>query len=200
MSSNPAPLISSNFLNDLKSKTSDSHKKLESLPVSSSILSPEMKIEDYCHYLALMQDVHDDTEAVVFPLVSDIIEDLEERKKSQLLENDLQFLNFKKESYKSVFDNQEMSVPFALGVFYVIEGSTLGGRFILKNVTLNEQLSQGKGVSYFSGYGDKTGSYWKSFLNVLEQYEQRFNCGDEIIKGAVYGFESIYNHFLSTEK
>ncbi|MBE8724356.1 biliverdin-producing heme oxygenase [Flavobacterium hungaricum] len=195
-----ASQVSSDFLYELKKETADSHKKLESLPVSASILSPDMKIEDYCHYLGLMLDVHHQTETVVFPLLTGIIEDLEKRKKKKLLENDLEFLNCKKETYKSVFENTAMSVPFAMGVFYVIEGSTLGGRFILKNVTANEQLFEGNGVSYFSGYGDKTGSYWKSFLNVLEEYEQRFNCGDEIIKGAVFAFESIYNHFLSTEE
>jgi heme oxygenase len=91
-------------------------------------------------------------------------------------------------------------VPFALGVFYVIEGSSLGGRFILKNIVNNPQLSNDQGVSYFKGYGDKTGSYWKNFLNVLAEYEQNNNCANSIIEGAVYAFDSIYNHFGSIKK
>lgn len=197
MSTNSAPLIVSNFLQDLKTKTADSHKKLESLPVSASILSPEMKIEDYIHYLKLMCDVHKNTEEIVFPLVSDIIEDLEQRKKTHLIENDLSFLQSKAVKSKEVFNVSEMSIPFALGVFYVIEGSTLGGRFILKNVATNEKLSNNQGVSYFNGYGDKTGSFWKSFLNVLEAYEAENNNGESIIEGAIFAFDSIYNHFLN---
>jgi len=200
MSTNTASILSSDFLTDIKSQTADSHKKLESLSVSASILSPDMKIEDYIHYLSLMHDVHKNTEEVVYPLLSQIIPDLDQRKKKHLIEEDLSFLNHNKTTSSTVFDKTEMSVPFALGVFYVIEGSSLGGRFILKNIVNNKQLSNDQGVSYFKGYGDKTGSFWKNFLNILAEYEQNNNGADSIIEGAVYAFDSIYNHFESIEK
>lgn len=200
MTTNTTTFLSSDFLTDIKTQTSDSHKKLESLPVSASILSPDMKIEDYVHYLNLMHDVHKNTEELVYPLLSEIIPDLEQRKKKHLIEEDLLFLNSNKTAAFKVFDKTEMSVPFALGVFYVIEGSSLGGRFILKNIVTNPQLADDKGVSYFKGYGDKTGSYWKNFLNVLAEYEQNNNCANSIIEGAVYAFDSIYNHFGSIKK
>ncbi|KFF02988.1 biliverdin-producing heme oxygenase [Flavobacterium reichenbachii] len=196
MSSNTSSsLISSNFLNDLKTHTAESHKKLEGLPVSASILSPDMNIENYCNYISLMHDVHNSAEEVVFPLLSNIVDDLKDRKKKHLIEEDLLFLDCNKTVSTSVFNAPEMSVPFALGILYVIEGSSLGGRFILKNVALNPKLSGNQGVSYFSGYGDRTGSYWKSFLNTLSEYEQTNNCGDAIIEGAVYAFNRIYYHF-----
>ncbi|WP_278009613.1 biliverdin-producing heme oxygenase [Flavobacterium gyeonganense] len=78
---------------------------------------------------------------------------------------------------------------------YVIEGSTLGGRYILKNITTIAGLDKGQGVSYFNGYGEKTGNYWKSFLIFLEEYEQSYNCGNTIIEGAIYAFDSIHKHF-----
>lgn len=84
MSTNSTPAIASSFLNDLKTKTADSHKKLEELPVSMSIMSPDMKIEQYAKYLNLMHDVHQDTEQTVFPLFADLIEDLEQRRKNSL--------------------------------------------------------------------------------------------------------------------
>lgn len=200
MSTNPTSLLSSHFLNDLKTQTADSHKNLESLPVSASILSPDMKIEDYCHYLNLMHDVHKSTEEVIFPLLTGIVADLEHRKKTPLIEEDLSFLNYNKRVSEKVFQITAISVPFALGILYVIEGSTLGGRFILKNVSVNPKLSGNEGVSYFNGYGDKTGSYWKNFLNMLSEYENTNNCAEEIIEGAVYAFDSIYNHFGSRQK
>ncbi|MCP2029691.1 heme oxygenase [Flavobacterium sp. HSC-32F16] len=200
MTTNTNTLLSSDFLTDIKTKTADSHKKLESLSVSASILSPDMKIEDYAHYLSLMHDVHKNTEEIVYPILSDIIPDLEQRKKKHLIEEDLLFLNHNKKASSVVFDRTEMSVPFALGVLYVIEGSSLGGRFILKNIVKNPTLSNDQGVSYFKGYGDKTGSYWKNFLNMLAEYEQNNNFANSIIEGAVYAFDSIYNHFGSIEK
>lgn len=187
--------IASGFLYDIKTQTADSHKNLEQLPISMSIISPDMKIEEYTNYLSLMHDVHNDTEKFVFPLLSGLIDDLEQRKKKQLIENDLLFLNYKKTNSAQVFQTTEMTIPFALGVLYVMEGSTLGGRFILKNVSKFEELSGEKGTSYFNGYGDKTGSYWKAFLSLMSEYEQEHNCGEEIIEGAKYAFDSIYDHF-----
>jgi len=189
--------VASSFLNDLKTKTADSHKKLEELPVSMSIMSPDMKIEEYAKYLNLMHDVHADTEQTVYPLFSGLLGDSEQRRKKQLIEADLAFLNYDLSNSEKVFKTENISVPFALGIFYVVEGSTLGGRFILKNVSRVPQLSGDKSVSYFNGYGDKTGSFWKSFLNFLSEYEQQNNCGDAIIEGAVFAFDSIYNHFES---
>ncbi|WP_343590586.1 biliverdin-producing heme oxygenase [Flavobacterium sp.] len=195
MSTNSTSSIASNFLSDLKTQTSDSHKKLEELPVSMSIMSPDMKIEDYTYYLSLMHDVHNDTEGLIFPFFSDLIDDLEQRRKKHLIENDLLFLNSNKTNNEKVFQTEGISTPFALGILYVVEGSTLGGRFILKNVSKLPELSGENGVSYFNGYGDKTGSFWKSFLNFLAEYEQEHNCGEEIIEGAIFAFDNIYKHF-----
>ncbi|WET03090.1 biliverdin-producing heme oxygenase [Flavobacterium sp. YJ01] len=195
MSTNSTSSIASNFLSDLKTQTSDSHKKLEELPVSMSIMSPDMKIEDYTYYLSLMHDVHNDTEGLIFPFFSDLIDDLEQRRKKHLIENDLLFLNSNKTNNEKVFQTEGISTPFALGILYVVEGSTLGGRFILKNVSKLPELSVENGVSYFNGYGDKTGSFWKSFLNFLAEYEQEHNCGEEIIEGAIFAFDNIYKHF-----
>lgn len=197
MSNNLDSTLTIDFLENLKNQTATAHKKLESLPVSASILSPQMKMADYCHYLSLMYDVHYSVQEIVFPLLKDHITDLAEREKTQLINKDLSFLHYTKNNTVSVFSNKDINVPFALGILYVIEGSSLGGRFILKNIETIPGLDQQEGVSYFAGYGNKTGSYWKNFLNQLTTYEQQNNCQDEIIKGAVYAFDTIYNHFLN---
>ncbi|GGF05650.1 biliverdin-producing heme oxygenase [Flavobacterium limi] len=200
MSGNLTSSIPSVFLSDLKNKTSDSHRKLESLPISASILSPGMTISDYIQYLTLMYDVHKNTENVVFPLLSEIITDLDQRKKSHLIKEDFDFLQYNKTDSNPIFGAQDITVPFALGILYVIEGSSLGGRYILKNISTIPGLDKNQGISYFQGYGDKTGSYWKNFLGYLSGYEEKHNCGNTIIEGAIYAFESIYNHFRSIEK
>ncbi|OXA89529.1 biliverdin-producing heme oxygenase [Flavobacterium hercynium] len=192
--------ISQPFLSNLKTKTASSHQKLESLPVSASILSPNMKMNDYAHYLSLMHDVHTNLEEEIFPLLTDIIDDLKAREKKELLEADLSYLNYTKTNSNRVFNKEKVSTAFALGIFYVVEGSTLGGRFILKNLETIPGLTEEKGVSYFNGYGNKTGSYWKSFLNLLSTYEEEHNCENEIIDGAIYAFDCIHDHFLNTRK
>lgn len=200
MTTNPGFTIPTDFLERLKNQTANAHKNLEKLSVSSSILSPDLQLSDYCHYLALMYDVHKSTQDHIFPLLSAVFPDLEKRKKNHLIENDLGFLNYKITKSNAVFRNYDISIPFAIGILYVVEGSTLGGRFILKNVETIPVLSNMSGVSYFTGYGNRTGSYWKGFLSALTDYQQQHNCEDEIIEGAVYAFDCIHNHFLKTIK
>lgn len=200
MSPNLNSSLSLDFLDTLKAKTAASHKKLENLPVSSSILSPDMKIKDYANYLKLMHDVHYNVEENIFPLLSHVFDDLQDREKKHLIEADLAFLKENNTVAIPVFTIENISIPFACGILYVVEGSSLGGRFILKNVESIDGLTEGKGVSYFTGYGNKTGSYWKNFLNVLTEYEEENNCEDEIIKGAIYAFDCIHDHFMYTKK
>lgn len=183
------------FLENLRSGTNDSHKKLESLPVSASILSQNLSIGGYAHYLKLMRDVVVATEDTVFPILAAVVPDLEQRRKSALLGKDLDTIGNTDHQIRTVFNDGNFSVAFALGIMYTVEGSSLGGRFILKNINAVLGFDENKGAQYFAGYGNHTGSYWKNFLNILMQYEQQNGSGDEIIAGAQYAFDRIYDHF-----
>ncbi|WP_051197540.1 biliverdin-producing heme oxygenase [Flavobacterium soli] len=183
------------FLENLKNKTSVSHKNLESLPISRSIVDPKITIEQYGLYLSLMYDVVKNLEDTIYPIVSNAIPDLEERKKSHLLLNDLKSTPIEKTTHHFPFEDAiKISMPFAMGMVYVVEGSTLGGRFILKNVQEAFDFNEDKGASYFAGYGNKTGSSWKKFLNSLTEFEAKTNSEEEIIAGATYAFEAIHKH------
>ena len=48
-----------------------------------------------------------------------------------------------------------------LGALYVLEGSTLGGRFLAKQVEMSLNLSPGHGNAYFQGHGEATGALWR---------------------------------------
>ena len=182
------------FLDKLRSKTSASHKNLESLPISKSIVNPSITIEDYALYLCLMHDVVKNLEEDIYPILSDVIPDLNERKKAQHIINDLKFTKSEKKQNHSPFDVTKISVPFAMGIMYVVEGSTLGGRFIIKNIQESFGFDEENGASYFGGYGNKTGSYWKKFLNALTDFETKNNAEEEIIAGADYAFRAIHKH------
>ncbi len=61
-------------------------------------------------------------------------------------------------------------LPAALGMMYVLEGSTLGGRYITRAVGANLGLRPGDGCSYFASYGDRVGPMWKEFGRTLEAF------------------------------
>jgi heme oxygenase len=77
----------------------------------------------------------------------------------------------------------------ALGMMYVLEGSTLGGRFILQRLSeLGSDVSQ---LSFLDPYGAETGPRWRSFLRVLE----RETSGDDtLIADACRGARVAFAH------
>ncbi|MGK4569334.1 biliverdin-producing heme oxygenase [Flavobacterium sp. 3HN19-14] len=182
------------FLEDLRAETADAHKKLESLPVSMAITSPTVTKSEYGLYLNLMHDIIRDTESNVFELLGDVIPDIGSRRKLQWLENDLSVVGISAENKLTSLQNN-FTIPFALGIMYVVEGSSLGGRFILKNINAVLDYDEKTGAQYFSGYGNTTGSHWKNFINFMTQYEEKNQNADEIIEGAIFAFNAIYNHF-----
>ncbi len=48
-----------------------------------------------------------------------------------------------------------------LGALYVLEGSTLGGRILARQVETVLELTPGQGNAYFQGHGAATGALWK---------------------------------------
>jgi heme oxygenase len=76
--------------------------------------------------------------------------------------------------------------PQLLGAMYVIEGSTLGGQVIAR------QLAK-SGIpmcSYFSGYGERTGPLWKVFCHLLAQEASSENQA-EIVQSASLTFQKL---------
>jgi heme oxygenase len=83
-------------------------------------------------------------------------------------------------------------LPFAeaLGAFYVLEGSTLGGRLILRALerTLGAGLSGA--TRFFEGHGARTASQWVAFKQVLDFYgEQHKDEYEMILRGAINCFD-----------
>lgn len=54
-----------------------------------------------------------------------------------------------------------------LGVLYVLEGATLGGRVVRKLVHDRLGLTATTGCAFFSGHGDRVGPMWQEFCGVL---------------------------------
>ena len=54
-----------------------------------------------------------------------------------------------------------------LGALYVMEGSTLGGRFIARHVEQVLGLAPGRGDAYFRGHEEQTGAVWRETTAVI---------------------------------
>jgi heme oxygenase len=77
----------------------------------------------------------------------------------------------------------------ALGSLYVMEGSTLGGRVIQRNVERRLGFDCRSGCTYFAGYGASTGMMWRLFLARLD--EAPATDAERIATGATATFERL---------
>lgn len=75
----------------------------------------------------------------------------------------------------------------AMGMLYVLEGSTLGAQVIRRE--LARQGADLKGLSFLDPYGPRTGAMWKSFLTVLRRVAVEQPDGAEaVVRGGLAGF------------
>ncbi len=190
------PLLQENiFFKSLKESTATAHQALENLPISVAITHPSVTKEAYTNYLLRMLPVVQDVEQNIFPLLAEVIPDIEQRRKLPLLQQDLEFLQaaIPIRPEQPLSDGVlPMSRPFALGILYVLEGSTLGGRFIGNNIQKTLGYNADAGGRYFAGYRENTGVLWKDFLKYLGDFEKTENAAAEIISGANVAFSKIY--------
>jgi heme oxygenase len=85
----------------------------------------------------------------------------------------------------------------ALGSLYVLEGSTLGGKLIQRNIQRCLGMPILSGCTYFNGYGADTDMMWKAFLLVLDAAPAADNqrMGD----GAMATFDRLDSWLARTE-
>lgn len=186
------------FLEALRSKTHSVHKLLEQTLISRAIVSPEVTLDVYKAYLQKVWCLHAPVEKTVHPLLAPYIHDLAGRQKSEKILLDLHSLNTEPDTCSISFLDADFipSISFCFGIMYVIEGSTLGGMHILRNVTTSIK-DENLPTHFFNAYGQYTGSKWKLFLEILNNYENAVNAEQaaEIIEGAIYGFNQTYKIF-----
>ncbi|WP_337044970.1 biliverdin-producing heme oxygenase [Emticicia sp. 17c] len=186
-----------NIITKIRIHTAQLHSELEKTSLSASLMAENVSQQDYIAYLQRMREVVAFYEKNVFPVLSDTLNDFPRREKLVLIEQDLNYF-LSQSTVFNTFTAQTVihdSVPYALGCMYVMEGSTLGGKIILKHINKTLGIAQAAGGTYFTGYGDNTGYFWKTFLQTLSDYSMQNACDEEIIKGAKDTFTAIKNYF-----
>lgn len=79
----------------------------------------------------------------------------------------------------------------ALGAMYVIEGSTLGGNVIAKQLSKTEGFDEVT-FNFFGCYQENTGLMWKNFKEVLDTEVTEENYS-EVLSGAIKLYTFLLN-------
>lgn len=98
--------------------------------------------------------------------------DLEARRKLALIAADLRALGAKVPAADvTLAPLPRIHHPAAaFGVAYVLEGKTLGSRFLLEEARRTLGVDVLSGARFFAGYGERTGAMWNEFRGALEDY------------------------------
>ncbi|MCX2574202.1 biliverdin-producing heme oxygenase [Pedobacter sandarakinus] len=160
--------------NILRAETAEKHKALEQLMFVDKIMNKSLTREEFKKLITINYIIHQRLENELankldVSLAEEI--DMASRLKLGALEQDLDYwgidtltlpeLNF--ELYIPARNNAEV-----LGALYVLEGATLGGNVIKKQLLDNENFSDVEGgLNYYGVYGGELGMKWKKFVDVL---------------------------------
>lgn len=129
------------------------------------------------------------------PMLHVIIPDLAARMRTGLLQRDLVVLGASRDTVDRLPRCSKLprlySTAEAVGCLYVLEGSTLGGQFIARQVRASgPSLSQA--CHFFNSHGDNVGSMWKRFCLAVEQYGLKHPAeAHEICTAAKQTFNSL---------
>lgn len=121
------------------------------------------------------------------------------RAKAHLLEADLASLGLDREidalrgSWRGtpVIDSPEK----ALGCAYVMEGATLGGQVIMRELKQRLDIDRENGGRFFNSYGVQVGPMWKEFCAFATEFAANGENDDEIVAAAQATFDSFASCF-----
>lgn len=84
-----------------------------------------------------------------------------------------------------------------VGGLYVLEGSTLGGRILLKHAHSRLGVTAAFGASFFHGYGEGTTFAWKTLLAAINETPAVGEDADAMERGAKTTFETFIAAFAA---
>lgn len=170
----------------LKIATQSHHYILESNQQMHHLMSDALTGSDYLHLLMQMYGFYVPLEARLAQFGADWAAceiDFARRRKVPLLERDLEALGVSHVARGQIPLCTRLpavdSFPQAVGVLYVLEGSTLGGQLITRHLAYCLGLKPDQGLAFFSSYTSEIGSMWKQFSNQINNYVgEHFAPGD----------------------
>jgi heme oxygenase (biliverdin-IX-beta and delta-forming) len=152
----------------LRTQTHALHQELEA---QMDLLRPDLTRE---RYAALIQRTHalyrtlEGQLGVMLPAEWQRRLDWDSRRKVGLLQQDLNHLG--QCPHPDLLDALDISSEGAAwGVLYVLEGATLGGQVICRQLGPRLNLSARAGLRFYASYGELVGPRWKVFCALLTE-------------------------------
>ncbi|KQQ57063.1 heme oxygenase [Pseudomonas sp. Leaf127] len=171
MSATPIRLDSPRMLDALRAQTGHLHTRLEK---RMPFFSPGMNHALYVRLIQAYYGFYQPLEAALMDcMCAPSGLDLALRLKAPTLQRDLQALGHDVHSFAQWPVCQDLplidSPGACLGVLYVLEGATLGGQVLRRQMHATLGLDEHTGAAFMNVYGVETGRRWKAFLALLDE-------------------------------
>jgi heme oxygenase len=192
----PAPVRTARapILTRLRADTADHHASLEAhLPLHASNLSRAtyhaLLLRFWGFYAPLEERL------LAGPLQPQPAFDYRARRKTPKLQQDLHALGDTPEQLSRTPQCTELprlsTLPQVLGCLYVVEGASLGGQLIARQVQASLGLGHDTGAQFFGGYGVDTGRHWRATGALLTDMALALDQDDAIVASANDTFLSL---------
>lgn len=180
----------------LRSATSRLHIDAErALDVERSFASRSA----YAGLLTTLYRVHEAYERALAALdLRAIGLDFAPRKRARWLADDLEALDQEIPEPCSLAHPPQSSEA-ALGALYVLEGSTQGGRILLRAALRLPDMTETRGARFFAGHGDRNATLWNEFLQALNSVPGRGDAAGLVESAAAHTFREFIGALRARE-
>ncbi|SOD12626.1 biliverdin-producing heme oxygenase [Pedobacter xixiisoli] len=137
---------------------------------------------DYADLLKHFYAYFNAVENIITPYITtQILPDTAERRNSSYIKNDIETLGYTIDDLPNAVAPEVTNLAQAMGALYVLEGSIMGGPYIVKML---QKVGLNNGFSFFSGYGESSGSKWAAFTSVLNTIAKNEEEESEVLQAA----------------
>lgn len=182
----------------IKSETAVFHQQVEDSPLMKPISEKSITKDQYISILSVFYGYFSGIEQQLDRIkeLQDFLPDYSSRRKSERIADDLRQLGANPISSNNIPLPEIKTVSDAFGALYVMEGSTLGGRFISGVIKDQLGIDVQSGVSFFNGYGPETGSKWNAFKDAMNAYSNSDERSEAVINAANNTFKNFYEWIM----
>ena len=174
-----------NTLDILRTQTNQLHKKLDSHELLSALINPNISKKEYIQSLSALYKPQKDLEICTLIALSKYFPGYDYRKRYPYIEKDLYNMNSEPVVYEplgfSINSKSEL-----LGYLYVLEGSKLGAKSILKNLSKKDLP-----ICFFSSACNKEGSNFSFFIKLIADVDDI--CDKQLSNAAINAFNMFIN-------
>ncbi len=177
------------FVEELLERTAEWRTRFGQNILSVNLMGKDVTEDYYKQYLSALYGFIQGFETYIFPELKELVPDLDQRRKTASITNDLEKLKVDVSSFENMPESYFRSMyadPYAaLGALYVLESSTLGGHLVQEHLkaVLGEKTADK--ISYFVMHGDKSDAMWQRFLKNFAAIAENNDKKEIIIDAAL---------------